>query len=237
MPAAEVLVLLDLDGTLIGSRGVGRRALEAAFVGELGWHDATRDVSFGGMTDPGILQAVFEARGLSQLEAGAAQERLISAYLRELAALLAEGSGKVWALPGAAELVEALAGIEGCLIGVLTGNVEGGARLKLRASGLGDSFFSVGAFGDEAPTRNALLPVALARANASGARLTPAQVVVVGDTPRDVAVARAHGARAVGLSTGATVHAQLAAAEPDVLLKSLEPIDQALAAIMGTGSG
>lgn len=233
MPAAEILVLLDLDGTLIGSRGVGRRALEAAFWSEFGWRDATRDVSFGGMTDPGILRAVFEGRGLSHDEAREAQERLLGAYLSALEGVLAEQAGSVWALPGAAELIEALAQVEGCVTGVLTGNVEGGARLKLRASGLGDTFFQVGVFGDEAPTRNALLPVALARAEAAGARFQAEQVVVVGDTPRDVAVARAHGARAVGLSTGATPHAQLAACRPDVLLESLQPIARALAAITG----
>lgn len=233
MTSPERLILLDLDGTLIASRSVGRRALEVAFESLYGWGGATEGLSFGGLTDPVILRAVFEARGRSAAEAEQEYQRVLAAYLAALDALIEREPDSVWSLPGAAAFVEALVSHERCVVGVLTGNTEGGARRKLRAAGLGEAFFTCSAFGDEAPTRNDLLPVALTRANAGRARpLTPAQVVIVGDTPRDVAVARAHGARALGVSTGATAHELLEASRPDVLLRSLEPLGEALAAVL-----
>jgi len=229
----ERLILLDLDGTLISSRSVGRRALEATFESLFGWAQATQGLSFGGLTDPLILRLVFESQGSSAAEAEREYERVMAAYLAALDELLAREPDSVWSLPGASAFVDALVGHEDCVVGVLTGNLEGGARRKLRAAGLGEAFFSCGAFGDEAPTRNALLPVALERANRGRQRpLGPEQVVIVGDTPRDVAVARAHGARALGVSTGATPHDQLEASQPDVLLRSLEPLKDALEAVL-----
>lgn len=233
MTATERLILLDLDGTLISSRSVGRRALEEAFESLYGWEQATSGLSFGGLTDPVILRKVFEARGRPAAEAEAEYPRVLETYLDSLDALIAREPGSVWSLPGASDFVDALVSHDRCVVGVLTGNTEGGARRKLRAAGLGEAFFSCSAFGDEAPTRNDLLPVALERANRDrGTKLSPEQVVIVGDTPRDVAVARAHGARALGVSTGATPHDQLEASQPDVLLRSLEPLEEALAAVL-----
>lgn len=233
MPSSERLILLDLDGTLISSRGVGRRALEIAFQALYGWESATQGLSFGGLTDPVILWSVFTSHGESAERAASEHERVMASYLAALDEVLAAEPDAIWSLPGAASFVEALVAHERCVVGVLTGNVEGGARRKLRAAGLGEDFFVVGAFGDEAPTRNDLLPVALDRLNLERSRrLSPEQVVIVGDTPRDVAVARAHGARALGVSTGATPHDTLAASGPDVLLRSLEPTQEALAAVL-----
>ncbi|MGE0707236.1 MAG: HAD family hydrolase [Planctomycetota bacterium] len=227
------LVLLDLDGTLVGG-GVGRRALDRAFLARYGWERATSGVSFAGMTDPGIVAAVFGRFG--RADAAAEQRALLADYVRELGALLAAcEASPVHALPGAAAYLARLSGAARYEVAVLTGNVEGGARLKLRAAGLGDGFFRVGAFGDDATTRPGLLPVALARANAL---LTPgapawraAECVVVGDTPRDIEVARAHGARAVAVASGACSRAELDAHAPDVLLDALEPLEEALAAL------
>jgi phosphoglycolate phosphatase len=231
--APERLILLDLDGTLIASRSVGRRALEAAFESLYGWPQATEGLSFGGLTDPVILRAVFEARGRSAADAEREYGRVLETYLGSLDTLIAREPDSVWSLPGAGAFVDALVAHERCVVGVLTGNTEGGARRKLRAAGLGEAFFTCCAFGDEAPTRNDLLPVALERANRDRERpLGPEQVVIVGDTPRDVAVARAHGARALGVSTGATPHDQLEASRPDVLLRGLEPLAEALAAVL-----
>ncbi|MBL4845392.1 MAG: haloacid dehalogenase-like hydrolase [Planctomycetes bacterium] len=227
------LVLLDLDGTLLASRGVGRRALEVAFEDLYGWGEATGGLSFGGLTDPLILQAVFTSHGESAERAVDENDRVMARYLEALDGLLAQEPNAVWSLPGVEALLDAVVAHPDCVVGVLTGNVEGGARRKLRAAGLGEAFFEVGAFGDEAPTRNDLLPVALNRANRGrDPWLVAQQVVIVGDTPRDVAVARAHGARVLGVSTGATPHDLLAASEPDVLLRSLESTEAVLAAIL-----
>lgn len=215
------LLLFDLDGTLLHSDGAGRRALDAAFAERCGWEDATAGVSFAGSTDPGIVADVFARFGRDPGEAAEEAPHLFACYVRHLEAQLATRAGSVRALPGAPELLPALAARGDVVLGVLTGNVEGGARLKLAAAGLSWSF-AVGAFGDEAPTRPDLLPVALTRTRAlTGRSLAPADVVVIGDTPRDVEVARVHGARAVGVACGFAPREDLVAAEPDVLLEDL----------------
>lgn len=231
------LILFDLDGTLVMSKGLGRRALEEAFLERYGWQSATRGVSFGGMTDPLIVRQVFLEHGRSPEEARREQAELLRRYIQLLEQSVAEAvpdeGPRCWALPGAAPLLRHLGDRTDCLVGVLTGNVEQGARIKLRAAGLGDDFFRVGAFGDEAEARNDLLPVALERANRHLGEpvLTARDVVVVGDTPKDIAVAKAHAARAVVVATGVSPRAELEQHEPDVLLEDLSHLQTVLAAI------
>jgi phosphoglycolate phosphatase len=226
------LLLFDLDGTLVWSRGgIGRRALDDVFEERYGWTSACARVSFGGITDPLIVEQVFEHHGRSLADAQASTPEILAAYVQRLEAVTTENPGAVFALPGVSELIERLSARTDCILGVLTGNVEGGARLKLQASGVGQ-FHSVGAYGDEAPTRNGLLPVALDRANAErSAALVAADSVVIGDTPLDIGVARAHGARAVAVATGTCDRAALAVHSPDVLLNDLNDTDAVLEAL------
>ncbi len=226
------LLLFDLDGTLIRSNGVGRAALDSAFAERCGWEEATRGLSFAGATDIGIVRDVFARFGRSADEAAAACPDLLGSYLRHLEALLARSPGAVVTLTGVNALLAGLRARDDAVVGVLTGNVEGGARLKVAAAGLEWSF-RVGAFGDEAPTRPDLLPLALERAAAvTGRSLQAERAVVIGDTPLDVAVARAHGARAVGVHTGFASREALAASRPDVLLDDLGATEEALAALL-----
>jgi len=228
------LVLFDLDGTLLISDGIGRRALDAAFAERFGWAEATAGVSFAGATDPGIVRDVLGKHGVDPGRAGEVEQPLLATYLAHLQALVAAGQARVRALAGAAELVADLARRDDVIVGVLTGNVEGGARIKVGAAGLDWSRFAVGAFGDEAPTRPGLLPVALGRARAASARpLRLEDAVVVGDTPRDVEVARAHGARAVAVATGFATRADLEAEAPCALLADLADLAAALRAVLG----
>lgn len=227
------LLLFDLDGTLLRSNGAGRRALDAAFRERFpGWAEPTEGVSFAGATDALIVEEVFARRGLDATAARAARRELLDRYVEHLGAILRAELGTVQALAGVVPLLERLRGEPVAGVGVLTGNVEGGARLKVEAAGLPWSF-DVGAFGDEAETRVDLLPLALTRhAERTGVRLAPAAAVIVGDTPKDVAVARAHGARAVAVATGFAPRAALVASEPDVLLDDLADLDAALAALL-----
>ncbi len=230
---ASRLLLFDIDGTLTWGRGIGRASLDAAFHGRYGWKSACTGISFAGATDPLLVRHVFEKFGRSADEARAEQEGVFADYMQHLHSTAADGA--YYALPGAQELIATLTPRADCVLAVLTGNIEAGARVKLRIAGFG-AFWSVGAFGDEAPARNDLLPLALERANAlrrPEAALTPASTVVIGDTPRDIAVARAHGARAVAVATGACSSEDLAAHEPDALLAGLDQLDAALDAILG----
>ena len=229
-PAPSRLLLFDLDGTLVRSRGLGRSALDEAFRARWGWLDATAGISFAGATDPLIVARVFEKHGRSAAEARTEEAGLIADYVRRLEAVAEPGI--YIPLPGTQALISALSERADCVLAVLTGNVEGGARVKLSAAGF-NTFWCVGAFGDEAPARNDLLPVALDRANALGHRLRAQDAVVIGDTPKDIDVARAHGARAVAVATGPCSRDDLAKHTPDALLDDLSHTTAAIAAILG----
>ncbi len=227
------LYLFDIDGTLVTTGGAGRRALERAFRDVLGWAGALDHVAFGGMTDRLLVRAAFAGRGLDAGAARAAEPDLLAAYAAALADELARAAAGCRALPGVTALLDALAPRDDVLPALLTGNVAPGARLKLAACGLAGRF-DVGAWGDDADDRPGLLPVACARAAARAGRpFAGPDAVVIGDTPADVAVARAHGARAVAVATGAASRADLAACRPDALLDDLADLERALAALAG----
>ena len=227
------LLLFDVDGTLVESRGVGREALDLAFRDRYGWEDACCGISFAGGTDPWIVESVFVRFGRSAEEARAEQSAVFLDYIRHLRARVTPGV--YYPLPGTLELVQRLQSQETTMLGVLTGNIQAGANLKLEVAGFGTHWYETGAFGDDAPTRNDLLSVALRRANAKiptgGLPLRPESTVIIGDTPRDIAVARAHGARAVAVATGACSREELADHDPDALLDDMQDTDRALAAI------
>lgn len=225
------LLLFDIDGTLLRSEGLGRRALDRAFLERYGWTDATTGVSFLGATDPGIVADVFARFGRGPEEARAERAALFTHYVRLLAEEAGLTGSRCRALPGVAALLEHLIERGECMVGLLTGNVRDGARIKLEVAGL-SGYFRLGAYGDDAETREALLPVARARAGALGwLHPDPRQIVVIGDTPRDVAVARAHGARAVAVATGWSPTEELAACRPDALLSDFSRLEETLASL------
>lgn len=229
------LLLFDIDGTLVRTDGAGRRALDAALAELYGWEAATRGLWFGGKTDPLIVRETFALRGESPERAAAELPRIAPVYLRHLERELAAGRAGCASLPGITALLDALCAREGeCLVALLTGNIEGGARRKLEACGLAWATFRCGAFGDEAPRRVDLLPVALERARAcAGRAFDPRAAVVIGDTPADIEVARAHGALAIAVATGASPRESLAEHAPDVLLDDLSDVDAALRLLTG----
>lgn len=212
------IVLFDVDNTLTSSDGAGRRSLEGA-VAEITGAPAVPRVPFAGRTDPIILADVLGRLGLDDPTLPA---RILERYLERLAGELARHGGEV--LPGVPELLDALAGRPGVHVGLLTGNVERGAALKLRAHGLWERF-AFGAYGDDAPTRPELLPVALERWRVAcrGGHCALEDVWVIGDTVHDVAVARAYGARAVAVGTGAPhqERAALLGSRPDLFFEDL----------------
>jgi phosphoglycolate phosphatase-like HAD superfamily hydrolase len=152
-------------------------------------------------------------------------------YLAKLAAEVHEPGPRKGIMPGVRPLLDRLAGRDDAFLALLTGNLEGGARVKLGYFDLW-RYFRCGAFGDEIHNRDELLPLALERVKASGGPIVkPSEVVVVGDTPLDVAVARKGGARSVAVATGGYDAATLAASGADVVLEDFSDLAATLAAL------
>jgi phosphoglycolate phosphatase len=225
------LYLFDIDGTLVTARGAGRRAMAIALDRTYGTSGAIDRYDFRGKTDPRAVYDVLREAGLSDETIARDLDRCFARYVVELEALVADGA-RVELLPGAAEIVRALAARDDALVGLLTGNVEGGARVKLASTGLWP-LFRVGAFGSDHEDRRALPAIACARAEALVGRAVPFdRVTIIGDTPLDIDCARACGAVAVAVATGNHPHAELDACAPDLLFADFADVDGALAKML-----
>ncbi|MEZ0227098.1 MAG: HAD family hydrolase [Planctomycetota bacterium] len=232
----KVLLLWDIDGTLVTTAGAGRRAIDKAFLDVHGWKDATKSLFFDGRTDPWIVEETFRAHGFTPRERDGARRAVLERYVAHLEHELANPpAGKPFGpLPGIERALAELARRDDCTLALLTGNIEPGARRKLERFDLW-RFFRFGAYGDDAEERPALLPVALGRAaNGHGLAFEAHHAVVVGDTPRDVEVGRKHGARTIAVATGGGYRREdLAACEPTHIFDDLSCTDALLEAIFG----
>jgi phosphoglycolate phosphatase-like HAD superfamily hydrolase len=209
--------LFDIDGTLLSSGGAGKAAMEAALVSEFGAADIPYNVPFAGRTDRAIARDLFEMHRIE--ESTSNWQRFLAAYLHHLPACLVAHKGQI--LPGIAALLQCLQKRDDVAVGLLTGNVRDGARLKLGHYGL-FHHFAFGGFGDHHLTREDVAREALAAVRSEvNDSIQCQQVWVVGDTPLDVRCARSIGARAVAVATGWHSLDVLAAEQPDVLLADL----------------
>ena len=193
------LALFDVDGTLVRG-GPAKDAFRVALVETFGTAGAIEGHEFSGKTDPQIARELLTGAGLSDFEVDRGFPTLWSRYLEEMERLLPDRPLQL--LPGVTELLDALESRGDVALGLLTGNIAPGARLKLGSVGLADRF-PVGGFGSDHEIRDRLPPVALQRAREHwGISFAPDAVVVIGDTPRDVACGRAGGHRTVAVATG-----------------------------------
>jgi len=227
------LVLFDIDGTLVLTGRAGMRAMNRACEETVGHANALSGVAVAGRTDWIILHDVMASHGLSLDEARL--EELRRLYVRHLAEeIVLPGEGVKDVMPGIRALLERLHGRADVALGLLTGNFEDGARIKLEHFDLW-KYFTVGAFGGDSPDRNALVPVALGRARDRGiADLPASRVLVVGDTPHDVACAHAVGAVAVAVATGGYTVDQLRDTRADYVFKDLSDIEKFLKLVGGS---
>lgn len=231
MPVADSLavklVLFDIDGTLLTSGGAGERALRLGLKDRFGIEDDLRDIEIAGRTDSGIARQVLRKHHLPETPENIT--RFYDGYLHYLPLLLPETPGRL--LPGVVPLLEALKARADVVLGLLTGNLERGAALKLTHYGVWD-YFEFGAYADDHHDRNELGRFACARATERHGREFPAeQIYVLGDTPHDIACARAFGARAIAIATGSFTLEQLADARPDSLFADLSNLPDVLAAL------
>jgi phosphoglycolate phosphatase-like HAD superfamily hydrolase len=193
-----VIHLFDIDGTLLDGRGAGRRAMEAGFVRTIGDASALAELRFDGMTDRAIVRAGL--RGAGARDDDDAIESVLAAYLDALGPELARTEG-VRLHAGARELVEQLVGRGDVAVGLGTGNLERGAALKLGAVGLWERF-AFGGYGSDHEDRAELLRIGAVRGAARlGRPLDACRVIVIGDTPKDIAAAAAIGAQCLAVAT------------------------------------
>ncbi len=208
------LVLFDLDGTLLWTDGAGRRAIHRALVDVLGTPGPIEGFRFDGRTDGEIVRLLAEGAGFAG--DAALVGRVLDRYVGFLTDELAKPTQRTKVYPGVLELLEALEGRRDCVMGLLTGNVRDGARLKLASGGIAIDRFRVGAFGSDSAHRPDLPAVAQRRAReVLGFELPGRDVVIVGDTPADVTCGDGIGARAIGVATGSFSVKQLLEAGAD----------------------
>ncbi|MGB5372581.1 MAG: HAD family hydrolase [Polyangiales bacterium] len=217
----RIIALFDIDGTLLRAGGAGRRAVELAVgevLDELDDEVSLQSVEFAGRTDPWIVRAALMQYGV------AAEDDLIREVLRRYVAHLPrelERADAFEVLPGVLALLSELSDREDLVLGLGTGNTEPAAYAKLARGGL-DSFFAFGGFGSDHAERPEVLRTALHRGlERTGVQMEDARVVVIGDTPHDVAAARAIGAHCVAVSTGGYEPSALEAAGASVVVSDL----------------
>jgi phosphoglycolate phosphatase-like HAD superfamily hydrolase len=225
----KLLILWDIDGTILHSGGAGMKALEAALEDVFGVSGSLAGIDFAGRTDPWIIRQIFARFGLEDSPEN--RSRYIDGYIARLPAILGKSQARI--LPGVAKILGRAAGHPTVVQGLLTGNLRRGAETKLRFHGLWD-FFPIGAFADDSEVRNELGPHALRRAAGHwGLEFACERVWIVGDTPHDIACARAIGARALAVATGSSKVAELAGHDPDAVLESLDDTEAFWRAIGG----
>jgi phosphoglycolate phosphatase-like HAD superfamily hydrolase len=231
---ASILVLWDVDFTLVDARGVGRHLYQLAFAELYGkpLPPTATEAGMAGRTDRAIVTEVLERAGVSDAEADVTS---FEAALSRLAPGLADqAAARCKALPGAGWALAALAGR--VRQSVLTGNVRALAEVKLAPAGLTRYLdLDVGAYGDESAERADLVHLARSRARvAYGQDFTGEATVLIGDTPLDVAAAHATGARAVAVATGQFTTVELAETGANAVLADLADTSAVLDAVLGT---
>ena len=217
MTRRKRLLLFDIDGTLVNTGGAGVRSLKATVRQRFGVEDDLEDIEIAGKTDRAIMRDILRKFHVDPTDANIvsfAQE-----YLHGLPLWLSRKRGRV--LPGIQRLLERLNTQPHIVLGLLTGNLEEGARLKLQHYGLWH-FFEFGAFADDHHDRNELGAFARERAQTKhGHEFGAADIDVIGDTHHDIACGKAFGARTIAVATGSWSRERLDSCTPDFLFDDL----------------
>jgi phosphoglycolate phosphatase len=215
------LVLFDIDGTILWSDGAGRRAMEGALTEVFG-ASGSPDYHYDGKTDRQIVRDLMRLEGHDDEHIDHHMDVLLDRYLGGLHRELAVDERRLHRFPGVIELLDALEQREDRILGLLTGNLERGATAKLRAVGIDPARFRISAYGSDHETRAELPAIAQRRAReVHGVDLPGESIIVIGDTPADIACGRSIGARAIAVATGRYSVGELAAHEPYAVFADL----------------
>lgn len=212
-------VLFDIDGTLLVTGGAGGRAWRRAFQELHGIDVDIADHTDAGMTDPEIAAIVFR-KAIGREGTPEERSKAIGCYLKHLPETVAE-SGGYRVMPGIEKLLDELID-EGLLLGLVTGNIEAAAHIKLARAGF-NRYFSFGGYGSDSADRTEVTKAGLRRGElVSGGPLGDSACIAVGDTPRDVKAGHGAGIEVVGVATGSYSVDQLREAGADWALETVE---------------
>ena len=226
------LVLFDIDGTLLNSGGVGRASMQRA-LSEVFGSPGDSSYRYDGKTDKQIVRDVMRLEGHSDEHIDERMSFLIDRYLDGLKEGIQSRKFDVRPLPGVLEILDALEAREDVVLGLLTGNVEAGARAKLAAAGIDPDRFRVNAFGSDHEHRPRLPAIAQRRFGETlGREVAGEKVVVIGDTPADIECGRELGARAIGVASGYYSVAELEKHSPYAVFESLRDTAKVLETIL-----
>jgi phosphoglycolate phosphatase len=217
------LILFDIDGTILESGGAGVRSLDYAFRDVLSADNLFADISMAGKTDLQIVREGLRKIGLSSDNGYI--PKILDSYLDHLQIEISSSDKHL--KPGVIEALEAISLLDDRYrLGLLTGNFEQGARIKLGSFGLNDFFIS-GAFGSDHEDRNMLLPIAVERFNeVLGGVFKRSDCIIIGDTPLDVACAKPYNASCIAVTTGPYEKQSLVDAGADVVMDDLSDTER-----------
>lgn len=225
-PQKRKLLLFDLDWTLVYTGGAGVRALNQAFKSQFGIDDSMSKIVPDGKTDPAICREMIRLfKGREPLETEIQQ--LCQGYLEHLALEVPKGDG-YRVLPGVELLLKRLSSLDSHVMGLGTGNLEEGAKIKLKPTGF-MKYFPFGGYGSDAESRPDVLRTAVRRGEALvGHSFAPRDVIVIGDNIRDVQAGQAIGAVTVAVASGPMSATELAAGNPDHVFEDLSDTEKVL---------
>ncbi len=226
------LILFDIDGTLVWTAGAGRSAIGEALLAEMGSTGPIDDCRFDGKTDPQIVVELMTAAGHPQARNPTYVEAVCRRYLDLLQREVEQRESGIRVYPGIEDLLRSLEGREDTVVGLLTGNLERGAHIKLSAAGIDPDRFRVGAFGSDSSVRADLPAIAAARAVPLIGRVPEGdEIIIIGDTPADMTCGDGVGARAIGVATGRHSVVELLAAGGHAAFEDLSNTKAVLATI------
>ena len=227
-----MLILFDIDGTILLTHGAGVHAMQDAGRELFGPEFVFDGIETSGRLDPLIWRDLAERNGID--DPGSHHNAFRQAYRKYLSRRLTDNP-QTQLLPGVRPLVDSLSEQEHITVGLLTGNYPETGQIKLSAAGLPQNLFEVAAWGCDGPTRRDLPPVAMQRyAEVRGTRVAAESVLIIGDTPHDVDCAKFHGCRVIGVGTGRFTTAQLLESGADHALETLEQTGEVLDWILKT---
>ncbi|HEV7595123.1 MAG TPA: HAD hydrolase-like protein [Gemmatimonadaceae bacterium] len=226
------LVLFDIDGTLLNSQGMGRASMQRALKEVFG-SPGNPSYRYDGKTDKQIVRDTMRLEGHSDDHIDSRMDQLIALYLEGLRVGARSGKFSVRPLPGVVEILDALEERDDVVLGLLTGNIEPGARIKLTAAGINPDRFRVNAFGSDHEHRPELPAIAQRRASETlGLSIAGERLVVIGDTPADIECGRSLGARSIAVASGHYTVEQLQSHNPYAAIPSLADTEQVLETIL-----
>jgi HAD superfamily hydrolase (TIGR01549 family) len=221
------VLLFDIDGTLLRAYGAGSAAMRRAAELVLGERCRGAEIDLGGALDPWILEQLAAHGGYAVDDDTHARFKPL--YAQYLVEHLEQPTSRCLAMPGVHALLAHLREARCSTMGILSGNYRETGAIKLRKAGIDPEQFEISAWGDMAKTRPGLVPVALSQL---GRKVAPRDVIVIGDTVRDVHAAHENGALCLAVTTGGSTRAQLEAANADVVLDNLEDLEAVLKHIL-----